>query len=314
MKKTIILISLTLISNTFLAQDLTSKKGETILPEQGDWSVGIDASPLLNYAGNFFGKTNSNASPSFNFITKDQTLTGKYFKDAQTAYRVGLRIGLNSQTTRKMVVDRAAVPTSTNYPAAVVMTENSWKRSNNALGLSAGIEKRKGKTRLQGIYGAEAGFYISASKDKFSYGNALIPTGTTPVFVDSIADAMTSSTLGNANNINTKPPIQGVDANGARIKERKNGITLSIGARAFVGVEYFILPKISLGGEFGWGIGFTRQGKSTTTWESTGASAANTSPKTTTIEGSNQGKFTLDTDNTNSIWGPSGALRLNFYF
>jgi hypothetical protein len=314
MKKTIVLIALTLISKTFLAQDLTSKKGEIILPEQGDWSVGIDASPFLNYAGNFFGKTNSNTSPNFNFITKDQTLTGKYFKDAQTAYRVGLRIGLNSQATRKTVTERAAVPTSTNYPSAVVLTENSWRRSNSALGLSAGIEKRKGKTRLHGIYGAEVGFYVSASRDRFSYGNALIPTGTTPVFVDTIADAMTSATFGNANNVNGKPPIQGVDANGARIKERKNGITLSIGARAFVGVEYFILPKISLGGEFGWGIGFTTQGKSTTIWESTGSNAANTLPQTTTIEGAKQGKFALDTDNTNSIWGPSGTLRLNFYF
>jgi hypothetical protein len=314
MKKSIIVIASIFIASSIFAQDLTSKKGEPILPEQGDWAIGIDATPFLNYAGNFFGKTTTNASPGFNFVTRDQTLTGKYFTEAQMAYRVGLRIGLNTQTARKVVNDRAAQNVSTNFPAAVVSTENSWRRSNNALGLSAGIEKRKGKTRLQGIYGGEVGIYISSSKDKFTYGNVLIPTGSRPVFVDSLADAMSSPTLGNANNVSTKPPIQGVGSAGARITERKNGTTFSFGIRGFIGVEYFVLPKISVGGEFGWGLGFTRQGKSTTIWESTSSSAANTTPLTTTIEGARQGSFKLDTDNTNSVWGPSGTLRLNFYF
>ena len=35
-------------------QDLTSKKGETMLPEAGDWAVQFDAAPFLNYAGNLF--------------------------------------------------------------------------------------------------------------------------------------------------------------------------------------------------------------------------------------------------------------------
>lgn len=321
MKKLTTLLLAGCVSGAF-AQDLTSKKGEQMLPEEKDWAIGVDATPFLQYMGNFFGKTTTNNAPTFNFLTYNQTITGKYFVSAQTAYRASLRIGLGSNTSREMVSDRAYVApgpnASTGYPSAPAMKENVWKQSQTNIGLAVGIEKRRGKTRLQGYYGAELGINFSSSKDKFTYGNAL-STDTAgaafPIYVS------TDDNMG-AGNVTTLG-IPGIITPGgttvnARVTERKNGAVFAVGVRAFVGVEYFILPKISLGGEFGWGLALATGGKTKTTYESIGNGGTAATPVeqvgTTTIEGSKQGFFELDTDNANSIFGPSASLRLNFHF
>lgn len=315
MKRSATFLILLFTAVTAFSQDLTSKKGEPILPEAKDWSIGIDATPFFNYMGNFFGKSANNTAPTFNFLSNAQTITGKYFKDAKTAYRAGLRIGINSYTAKNMVTDRSvAAGTAPVFPVAVAMKENSWRRSITSVGLSVGIEKRRGKTRLQGIYGAEAGIYVSSSKDKFTYGNALSTSSTTPVNVDS-QDALTSSVFGSAGNVDTAAAgkIQGVSGF-ARITERKNGTTFSFGVRAFVGAEYFILPKMSIGGEFGWGLGISTLGRTITSYESKGTSGSATVVAPTTIESPRGNSVKLDTDNMNSVWGASAALKLNLYF
>jgi hypothetical protein len=306
MKRSVLAIILTVYSlaGTF-AQDLTSKDGEPILPQAKDWGIGIDATRFIKNA-------------SFDFVSTSQSISGKYFKDAKTAYRVGVRIGINSWTTKAMVDDRVAASSSVAaYPAPVAVKENKWNRSSTAVGLSFGIEKRRGTTRIQGIYGAEIGVYLSSSKDKFSYGNALNSSVLAPINVDSQNDAITSPYLGYADNIDSVPKIQGV-VGAARVVERKNGLSFSIGARAFIGAEYFVLPKMSLGGEFGWGIGFSTIGRTETTLESIGistvAGSTGASVKQTTIDGGTSNHVRLDTDNTNLLGGLSATLRLNVYF
>lgn len=323
MKKSFTLLALALgLSNSF-AQELKSKKEELILPEAGDWGIAIDATPFLNYAGNMFGKTGPNVAPTFNFLTAAQTITGRYFADAQTVYRGSLRIGMASATERNMVTDvlasKALNPTANGWPGAAAMKENVWKQSTNTIGLAAGIEKRKGKTRLQGYYGGELGVYVNMSKDKFTYGNGLSATSTSSLNVDvTAADEFTNpNAFGNTgNNIGT-PALNGLIGN-ARVTERKNGTTFSFGVRGFIGAEYFFLAKMSIGGEFGWGLGLTSVGKSKTTWEGVGndGNPTNTSDKVgqVSIDGTKSGVFMLDTDNKNSVWGPSGSLRLNLYF
>lgn len=171
MKKLLLLSAVVLGMTGAYAQDLTSKKGEPILPEAGDWGIGIDANPFLDYAGNFFGKTTTNSAPTFNFLGPFQTITGRYFKDATTVYRGSLRIGLRSVTERNMVQQLPAPSATVNtYPTNAPQVENKWVNSENAIGLSAGIEMRKGKTRLQGYYGGEFGILFTSGKDKFEYG------------------------------------------------------------------------------------------------------------------------------------------------
>ena len=304
MKKLLIVLSVWMTADGF-AQDLTSKEGVPILPQAKDWSIGLDATRLIKNA-------------SFDFVSTSQAITVKYFKDAQTAYRIGARVGINSWTTKDMIPDRVAGTSSViAYPAATVMKENRWRRSSTAIGLTFGIEKRRGVSRLQGIYGAEAGLYISTTKDKFTYGNKLDAASSPQLVVDAANDAMSSPYFGNANNIDTLPQIQGVQGP-ARITERKNGISFSIGARIFMGAEYFVLPKMSIGGEFGWGLGFSTTGRSETKLESIGQSniqgSTGASVKSTTIDGGASNHIGLDTDNTNLLGGLSATLRLNLYF
>ncbi|MBL7934111.1 MAG: hypothetical protein JNL60_19560, partial [Bacteroidia bacterium] len=82
--------------------------------------------------------------------------------------------------------------------------------------------------------------------------------------------------------------------------------------------EYFVLPKLSLGGEFGWGLGVSFAGRSETVYESIGQStvqgATQPAVKQTTIDGSTTTHVGLDTDNSNMFGGVSASLRLNLYF
>jgi len=72
-----------------------------------------------------------------------------------------------------------------------------------------------------------------------------------------------------------------------------------------VSVEYFVLPKISIGGEFGWGLGFVSQGAGSLTQVT---EDANGNVVTTTTDGPTGSDFSLDTDNA------GGALMINFHF
>ncbi len=172
-------------------------------------------------------------------------------------------------------------------------------------------------SRLQGIYGVEGNVYVMSVTDNFTYGNALNVSNTSPVTVDSRADAMSSPFFGSANNIDSIPPIQGVIGS-ARVISRKNGLAFSVGARVFIGAEYFLLPKMSIGGEFGYAIGFITSGRSETELESIGQSnipgSGGIDTKRTTYDGGKDSYFGLDTDNANSMSGLSASLRLNLYF
>lgn len=357
-RKIIAQVAFVFAVNSAFAQDLTSKKGEPILPEAGDWAISVDATPFFNYAGNFFGKSNfgtqttttnsvtgvttstsnmyGNQAPLLNFLNNNQIIVGKYFKDAKTAYRIGLRLGFGNKTDKKNVNDIifANSGTSANqFPNSPATVENKHKQSKTNVGVTLGIEKRRGKTRLQGFYGVDAGIWFGSSKDKYTYGNALAATSSASTTVDvniadgfgddmdasvagtqyaNVYDATTGSAIYNFPTFNggTQPTM-------ARITQMKSGLTVSIGARAFIGAEYFVAPKVSIGGEFGWGLGLSFIGKSKTTWESigtAGTSGATQTVGTTEVLGGKSSSVGLDNDGNNGVFGPSASLRLNFHF
>src|SRR5689334_25172831 len=79
------------------AQDLVSKKGFAVLPQPKDWSIGLQADPLLKYFGNFFNKDQNNNTTLSSQLPL--TIVGLYVKDEKTAYRIKFRIGLGTKTT-----------------------------------------------------------------------------------------------------------------------------------------------------------------------------------------------------------------------
>ncbi len=301
MKRIIVLLAATFLVATAYGQNIRSKNGERVLPQAQDWSIGIDANPFFSYLKGLIGQGNNATTPSINYLLGNQMITGKYFLQSDLAIRGSLRIGINSSTQSNMVADRSVAGTTT-FPDLPSMLENEMQITGSAFGLSGGIEKRRGNTRLQGFYGGELGFWSSGSRQEFSYGNALSVSPTKPVGVD-----LNDDFFAGGNNITSD-----TYGNDARITERNNGSTFQFGLRGFVGAEYFIFPKISIGGEFGWGLGYqsTRGAEVTTESINTGTNEYGVQ----TIESGNGNGFTLDTDNSNSLFGPSGSVRINLHF
>jgi hypothetical protein len=265
MKKLSVIAAACLFATVSFGQDLVSKKGEKFLPEAGDFAIGVDAAPFLNYFGNMF---NSGFNQGFtNEFSNLNHLTGKMFVDENTAYRGQLVIGLNRSS------DFEQVTSATN---ANEFVEDQTRVGSTNIGLVGGLEKRRGMGRLVGYYGGELGFILQSQTTTYEYGNALT-----------------------------------ADNPGTRVTEDKTGATFTFGLRGFAGVEYFILPKMSLGLEYGWGLGLMTTGygeQTTERWE-------NGSVVSQTTEGTERSSsFGFDTDNNNYLAGGAGMIRLNFHF
>jgi len=268
MKKIIIIIAfLCGIVLNVISQDtvLTSKKGIPILPQKGDWAFGIDARPFTN----FF---NANSNVGFNFIN-DNTFFGKKFINNNTAYRARVRIGFNQFNEEfYSMQDGQIIPD----PNVTVTDERNINTMDLTFGF--GIEKRKGYGRLQGFYGAEAFVTVGTHNENYTYGNDFSMTNPNP----------TSHNFG-----------PNIPEPGKRYSYIEDGTTFGGGIRGFLGVEYFFAPKMSVGGEFGWGPGFvvTSEGKKKLkSWDD-----QNNSVKTETIKnaGNNRGGF--DNDNLGGV-------------
>jgi len=180
MKKVLsILAILAVVSFSANSQTLTSKKGENYLPEKGDWSIGFNIDGIFSYLGNSFNGTSDNSVPGVDFLSGSY-FTGKRFTSATTATRYSANLSISSSKTGEI------------------------KSSGFDVTAGLGKEWRKGKTRLQGFYGADA---------LVTYGSS-------------------------------------------KVGEDKTN-NLGVGVNGFIGAEYFIFPKMALGAQYNYGVGFT---------------------------------------------------------
>lgn len=276
---------------------LTSKKGEAYLPVADEWGLGVSANPFLDYLGNFLHGDFYNDGPSFEFAENPASniaIFGKLMKDANTAYRVRFNVSVLSNTNKAVVLQNELNPTP-GFPAFA----DDWQKVNTtAIVIAPGIEKRRGSTRLQGVYGAELILGFNNTKVSYDYGNAISADFAAPRTTD-------FSYTGNGGNI-----LAGSDdAADLRVVEDKSGSNFLVGARGFVGVEYFFAPKISIGGEFGYLIGYQTQRRATITAET--FDGANAGPREIKIDEYRDGgatNFGIGLDNL------SGSINLMFYF
>lgn len=241
------------------ASSVKSKRGEEVLPKAGDVGLGISATPFLQYVGRLF--TGGNNAPTFGnaahpinntnlpflggFAAPGNAIWYKRMIDDNTAHRVRLQFDFSK--TRQRFTTAANNPTPDPLNPTFVEEKTITKNASVLLGL--GMEKRRGSTRLQGVYGAEllVGFYNQNTVNE--YGNAISVEFDNP-----------------ATNL-PQPVIAPFGAANARVLENDPGKTFFLGARLFAGVEYFFLPKMSLGGEIGYTAGIARTGMSSTTYE-----------------------------------------------
>ena len=292
MKKVLLsVLSVGLLFSGVYAQDdstdddqggLTSRKGETILPEAEDWAIGFDAAPFLQYAGRFLGT--GNVAPTANFATTDASIIGKYFVDAETAYRGRLRIGMGSSSASTLTDTSLAANGGQGLPEYEGnYIEDVTTTKYNAVTLGGGLEKRKGNTRIQGFYGGEALVTFGGSSTMTNYG---LDMGTNTVQYSNVGTSRTLETSG--------------------------GNVFGLGVRGFIGAEVFIFPKLSIAAEYGWGFGWSTTSETisrTENWQL--ASSTATTPSLVEKEIRTSGRssgWAVDTDNS------GGQLNIIFHF
>lgn len=268
-------------------EPLKNKNGRVILPETGDFALGFNAVPVFTFIGNAFnGNLNNNSMGQNKFASMfgQNTIFGKYFLSPKNAIRVDFRLGIHSGTFKNDVFNELA-----NSPDSFVVDKAKLLNQNYTIG--AGYEWRLGKGRLQGVVGGSLFYtFASSTKGTYEYGNAFSDGNAAPL----------STNWDNFGN------ILGSAAQGERVSKMRGGNTWGVGARLFAGVEYFVAPKISIGAEFGWSLGYSQTGKSKTTFDSWDPSTSEVLSKVRTNSGSN--RFDADTDNF------GGALYVMFHF
>lgn len=279
-KMTILFIALGLFAYAQAQEDegeFVSKKGINILPEKGDIALGINGIPIIRYFGNIFNGTANNTA-SFNFVDGTNAIYFKYFLTETSAIRVKLRIGTGTITDREYVSKDTLPWDATNK------VEDIRKVSASNYNLDIGYEIRRGHGRVQGFYGGQFSVFATSGKTTYEYGNAYSADVTNPNFT----------------NFGTNVGNKG------RIIEQKQGNGLGFGLGGFLGVEYFFAPKISVGGEFGWGLAYARTADGTVTEEFFDANNSAIGEETTKTGGGNA--WRIDTDNA------FGAIYLMFHF
>lgn len=268
---------------------ITNKKGEAYLPASDEWAIGVSASPFLGYLGNFLSIGGGNDAPGFEYgsnITNNVAIFGKKMVDEHTAYRLRFNVSVGS-TINKAIVAQDRVNDNPDFPA---FSEDWQKVSQTSVVIAPGYEKRRGTTRLQGIYGGELVFGLNARHTTYQYGN--------PITADFLAPQ--THDFGNGN----------VSLDGeTRITDNKGGMNVLIGARGFVGVEYFFAPKMSIGGEFGYMFAWQTQLRGVTTEETFDPATNGTrETKRDVFQGNGTTLLGVGIDNL------SGSINLLFYF
>jgi len=283
-KKVLFVASLFLATATFAQDGLTSKKGEAYLPEAGDWAIGFDANPFLTYGGQMLNGTNGNSFGGATWQGSNagtQALMGKYFKDESTAYRLMFRFGMGGNSSTS-IQDTA----TTSLPGTGAL-ENEVSNSNGlAFIVGGGLEKRKGNTRIQGYYGGQLMIgIIGGGSSEYTYGATMDSTN--------VANGIIQDENGTT----------GVSS---RTTEMSNGGTFMIGLNGFIGVEWFIFPKVSVGAEYGWGFNMASTGEGEQTVENW--NFADNAIETYTTKTGTSGSWSFDTGVT------GGNVNIIFHF
>jgi hypothetical protein len=211
--------------------DMLSKRGERILPEQGEIALGIDAMPILGYFGDLFNGFNGGNNANFGFVNglyNGNNIYVKYYLEDQVAIRGAVRIGYTNNIDREFVTMNMDIPD----PLMTVTDVNVFNSTN--IGVGADYLMYRGKGRVQGYFGGGAFVGCSTWKDSYTYGNAMTTQFSSPTWYDFGLGAQVTG--------------------GERVLERYNNFGIGGVLRGVIGVEYFFAPKISIGGEMGLGV------------------------------------------------------------
>lgn len=234
----LLLVAFVAIGN-IAAQDVEEK---VYLPEAGDWAIGFDAKPLLNFVGNVFNGSSSNTMDDFGggeptldlnafnsqnssiFNSPTVSLMAKYMITDNLAFKTNVGILINNDKTAAYVRDDAAYVLDPLSEAKVADVRN---QRNTGFSFLAGLEYRVGKKRVQGVFGGGLLVGFETQVTKYRYGNEMTELNQRPTTSDMMTDNPASR------------PVKLYDG-------EPNVIAGLVGS---AGVEWFVAPKIALGAE-----------------------------------------------------------------
>ena len=266
----------------------TSRRGVALLPQAGDFALGIDASPMLTYVGSFLSLSSATA-PDFDGFKS--SIYGKYFLNDDRAIRARLSLDIYNRINKSVVSNDWELANNPLNAAATVIDVRHLSSVNVDLGV--GYEFRRGHGRVQGFYGGEVTLgYNGGEKAKYDWANPMTEVNQSP----------NSTVNWTPGTVNSFAPTS------SRTLEYNPGKAFSAGLGGFVGVEYFFAPQISLGGELGLGVKFSMAGQNETTTESWNASANNLQTQTL-----RSGRWTAQ-DLTLNTMASGGRIFLMFHF
>lgn len=250
MKKLTILILTVVFSAGFAnaqVEQIVNKNGVPVLPEAGQFAIGVDAVPFLQYVGDFMNGTSTNTAANFGFPDVNGQIYAKYFLSETNAIRGRVLINQNTRQRVNRVAQDGITQPSALQPIEV---EDERIESNFNLQIGGGMEFRRGKGRLIGVYGGEVMVGLNTSKVTHNFGNPLDINNQTPT--------------------STNWPGTGSSRQASRAIGVTNPNSFMAGFNGFGGVEYFFAPQISIAGEFTLGLAYTGTNRSevvSETWD-----------------------------------------------
>jgi len=187
------------------------------LPHAGQFGIGADATPLLNFIGNMF---NNSVANTFNI--SDNLIYGKYYLTDKSALRGIIGVASTNPKNEFYIRDDAAWYANPLSNAQVVDTKTI--ETNNYM-LSLAYQRYIGESRLRGFYGVQVLGGFSSVKNLYTYGNPMSALNPTP----------------SSNYVYT--------ATKDRPLEELTTNQFQAGGGLIAGFEYFILPQLCIGGE-----------------------------------------------------------------
>lgn len=201
------------------------KNLHSYLPQKGNFAVGADATPVFNYIGNIFNGTLDNeldlSTPLIYF---------KYYLTDMTALRGVVGVAAGSQQTSTYVRDDAAWYSN---PLSNAQVTDVKSDITNNIYVSLAWQKFIGENRLRGFYGIQVFTNYNKDKTNYSYGNPMSELNPTP-----------SSAYG----------YIGDERKLTELNQR----AIAIGAGGIAGFEYYLMPRLCIGGEVSLNLVYTQ--------------------------------------------------------
>lgn len=284
MKKLISSILIACAAVISVSAQETEKK--QYLPEAGDWAIGIDAKPLLNFVGNMFNQSSDNTIDSFGggeptiLAGPTASIVAKYMLTDNWAIKANLGVLINNTKSAVYIRDDEAYILD---PLSNAKVADITNRRNSGFSLTAGAEYRTGKKRVQGVFGAGILIGTQSMVTRNTYGNKMT-------------------------DVNQRPTTNTSYNNGYRtLKSYSQTPDVIAGLVGTAGVEWFVAPKISLGAEVCLRAAYRFRGQNYTVSEGYNASKSEIEKKTDLISPATA-SFMMDTTTL------GGNIYLAFYF